>query len=441
MSLEKTIEVFALLLILAASLRAVMAVMVLAGHNFATSRHQRKKREQFRIDALRLFEQFGRQEAHYTPEALDKHDQGKRKFKIIKRVQENLTGDVCSFYLAHEDGGTIPAYKPGQHLTFDLSIPGQAQPVVRCYSLSETPTSPQNYYRVTIKKQIAPINSPSGTPNGVSSCFFHNQLSEGDIVIAAPPAGSFCLNQTSDRPIALIAGGVGLTPLLSMMNWLAATRSQREVWLFYGVRNRSEHAFYDHLRAISQSIKNIRIVIFYSHPTQHCRRGIDYHVPGLITTDILASVLKSQNYEFYLCGPPPMMQSISRGLSAWGVAAVDIHTENFGARKLRSAPGNHFQNTDTQESAKSLSGEKFQIHFARSKKTVPWTRRNGTLLDLAEACGVNARCSCRAGQCGTCKVALKTGEIDYIKAPQTEPGAGFCLPCVTYPKSDLVLDL
>ncbi len=394
--------------------------------------------EQFRHNTLKLSEQF----KHPPDLHIDTvTEPTRRKFRIGKRVHENLKGDICSFYLLADDGRSIPAYTPGQHLTFELNVPGQNQPVVRCYSLSETPTNPQKYYRITVKKQRAPITSPTDTPDGLSSCFFHDQLAENDVVLASLPIGAFCLNQASKRPIALIAGGVGLTPLLSMLNWLAATDSQRDVWLFYGVRDRTEHTFYDHLQALSQSMNNIRVVIFYSHPTANCRRGVDYHVPGVIRTDVIAALLRSQDYEFYLCGPPPMMRSVNLGLRAWGVAADDIKSESFGATKLTSSSQSPLENSsDGQENIESAP-EKFQIHFARSNKTVSWTKHNGTLLELAETCGVNARCSCRAGQCGTCRIALRTGEVDYIKTPQTKLDAGFCLPCVTQPKSDLVLDL
>ena len=432
MQIETMIEVGGLVLVGAALLRAAIAAVSFAARYMRFGHRKRKQIKQFRAMAADHIRRHDVVRKHFQPAW-----EGKRQFRIVRRIYENVKGDVCSFYLAPLDGKPLPPYRPGQFLTIHLPIPG----MTRCYSLSEYPAERQRHYRLTVKKLLPPAHAAAGTPPGLSSCYLHDQLNEGAIVEAVAPAGSFCLEQSSDRPVVLIAGGVGLTPLLSMLNWLVATRSQRPIWVFYGVRNRSEHAFYDHLHTLRRHCPNMRLVVFYSRPTAACRKGIDYDVEGHVSVNVLKAVLVARTYEFYICGPPPLMQTVTRGLAQWGVPPADIKLETFGSASatLRS----RFLNTMGVPNSMPLakSSQTRQIKFVRSKKTVTWAERDGTLLELAEACGVRARCSCRAGQCGSCKVPLKRGAVDYLQEPLTMPEAGSCLLCITQPRTDLVLDL
>jgi len=136
--------------------------------------------------------------------------------------------DVCSFYLAPHDGKPLPRFLPGQYLTFQLRPPGQAKPIVRCYSLSDRPGVPERY-RVTIKRVAAPPDKKE-IPPGVASNYFHDHLQVGDILDVKAPAGQFVLDLQATTPVVFLAGGVGVTPLLSMINALAEARSSREVW-------------------------------------------------------------------------------------------------------------------------------------------------------------------------------------------------------------------
>lgn len=445
MTLETIVETAGILLVAAVMLRASMAAIVLAGQNMNVSLRARRQMNEFRDQAgkrlsmrgpsLRSLEERGPQQSQDLAQPRAKNP-ALRQFKIVKRVYENLKGDVCSFYLAPDDGKPIASYRPGQFLTFELNIPGEPQPVTRCYSLSQCPTNPQDTYRVTIKRLLAPPNAARGTRAGLSSNYFHDRLPEGSVVEATLPAGEFCLDHTSVRPVVLVAGGVGATPLISMLNWLAAMQSQREIWFFYGVRDRSDHAFYDQLKVIRERMPNVRTVVFYANPSARCHKGLDYDVEGYVSVDVMRTLLKANNYEFYVCGPPAMMQTVTTGLRKWGVGEPDIMTESFGASAAPAAtapPDALVGGKDTEQS--------FRVKFAKSKKTVKWTGRNGSLLELAEVCGVRARCACRAGQCGTCKIAISSGEVGYVSQPQAELEAGFCLPCIAHPKTDLVLEL
>ena len=248
---------------------------------------------------------------------------GYRKFEIDRKVME--ADGICSFYLVAHDRKPLPAFKPGQYLTFRLSIPGRDKPVIRCYSLSDSPHPKQ--YRVTIKRVGSPPDAPAAPP-GLVSNYFHEQLSEGDILDVQAPRGHFFLDPKLERPAVLIAGGVGVTPLLSMVNSIVATRSGREVVFFYSVKNRSEHAFKETLEGVPEQHPNIRLVVAYSKPSPEDERseGRGYHHTGRVDVELIKSYLQSTNYEFYICGPPAMMETLNKQLLRWGVAEQDINT-------------------------------------------------------------------------------------------------------------------
>lgn len=354
---------------------------------------------------------------------------GFRKFYIHKRVDE--ADGITSFYLRPYDGKPVPRYLPGQHLTFRLQIPGNPKPVVRCYSLSDAPIH-DNQYRVSIKRLGAPPGS-ADIPDGLGSCFFHDTLEVDRIVDVRAPGGNFYLDMTDKRPAVLIAGGIGLTPMLSMINTIAYTKSKREVWLFYAVMNKRQHVMASHLKRLAREHGNVHIVICYSEPTRNCVKGRDFHYRGLINRRLLQGLLPSKDCQFYLCGPPPMQNAIIRELEDWGVAEKDIKWESFGKRKGKkpAAPA-------VGDSGPRV--EPIEIVFARSGKVGKWTSEDETVLDVAEAAGVVMDSGCRAGQCGTCATAIKQGTVRYPEEPGTQPLPGTCLTCMAIPKEGLVLD-
>ncbi|GBF27140.1 flavohemoprotein [bacterium MnTg02] len=429
-------EVGGLLLIAAVSVRAAISIYSIAGRRAHANRQDREYIQLFEFLSSSILKKF---EAEREKPELSWT--GKRKFRVVRRQYEDYNNDICSFFLAPYDHRPLPPYRPGQFLTFELPIAGQPQPVVRCYSLSDSPTVNQQYYRISIKRLAPPPHAPPGTPPGLSSNYFHDNLREGDIVEVLAPSGEFCIDQQSERPVVLIAGGVGLTPLISMLNALAASRSKREIWFFYGVRNRGDHAMYDHLQRVRRQNPNVRTVIFYGDPTSKCRKGIDYDVEGFVSVELIKSLLKARNYKFYVCGPPPMMELVTTGLEEWGVPADDIMFEAFGPASLKKTAKLEDAAGESDDAGRQEPAKIFKVVFARSKKTVQWTKSMGTLLDLAEANGVKARCGCRAGNCGTCVTPLRQGEVDYVHKPGKDPEPGYCLPCIALPKSDLVIDI
>jgi len=177
---------------------------------------------------------------------------GFREFSVQRRQFEDEGRSICSFYLVPCDGKPLPSFRPGQFLTFrlDVSDPAEGEPnnVVRCYSLSDSPRP--DHYRVSIKRVPAPLDHPEAPP-GVSSGFFHDHVQVGDHLMVRAPSGHFHLVEDEPLPIVLIGGGIGITPMLSILNSVLERGVEREIWLYYGVRNGSEHIVKEHLQALA----------------------------------------------------------------------------------------------------------------------------------------------------------------------------------------------
>lgn len=354
---------------------------------------------------------------------------GFRKFRIEGKVLE--AEHCCSFYLAPHDGRPLPPYLPGQYLTFRLQIPGQTREITRCYSLSDSPDH-SDYYRVTIKRIPPPGNAPDAPPGLVSS-HFHDRLQVGDIVDAKAPSGHFHLDVNSRTPVVLVGGGIGVTPALAMLNYLVSAPGKREVWFFYGVRNGREHILKDYLREIAAQHSNVHLVACYSDPLPDEKAEEDYNFSERVSVDLFKRVLEVNNFDFYICGPPPMMESLTKGLSQWGVPDERIHFEAFGPASVKKVA--------KAEPGQAAQASSVEVNFVRSNKTVPWTSATGSLLELAEAHGIRIDSGCRAGSCGTCVTAVRDGQVDYPSGkPDFDIEKGSCLACVAVPRSALSLD-
>ena len=350
---------------------------------------------------------------------------GHRKFRVVQRIPEGES--ICSFVLKPHDGGQIAPFLPGQHLTFQLRLPGESRPIVRCYSISGA-TSDRDHYRVTIKRRPESEEPVSEHPKG-SSAYFHDIVKEGDILDLRSPGGVFFLDESARRPVVFLAGGVGLTPFYSMLERVATQEPDREAWLFYAVNDSSHHIWADELRALAARRDNIHLRVVYSKPSAGCVHGSDYDVSGRIDRALLEQELPSNNYQFYMCGPPPMMTALTDALVDWGVPRSDVHFEAFGAPAVKE-----FANTEV-----NLTQPTAEVNFTHSGKTITWRPEDGSLLELAEKHGIDIPSGCRSGSCGTCSTAITSGEVTYVAPPQADPGAGSCLPCTAIPREKLTL--
>ncbi len=351
---------------------------------------------------------------------------GFRKFRVDRLQRE--CDLITSVYLTPHDGKSLPSFLPGQYLTIQWKVPGHSKPIVRCYSLSDGPG--RNYYRCTIKQVMPPAGQPEAPP-GIASTYINEVLREGDILDVKAPRGNFVLDINEQRPVVLLAAGIGVTPLASMLHALCNSGSDRKAIMIYGVGNSLGHALNLELSSLCSSHDTVQQVICYSSPLESDVIGRHYHVAGRISISLLRELLQSNDFEFYLCGPSTFMTDLVEGLIAWGVPAASIHSESFGpaAVKKRTVP-------------MPAEGQKPgpQVAFDRSDKIVQWDPNSGSLLELAESQGVEVESGCRAGNCGTCALAIKSGRVAYLEDPNCEVEKGTCLPCVCIPDGPIVLD-
>ncbi len=356
--------------------------------------------------------------------------EGFREFMVQRRVFEDGNRSICSFYLTPVDGQALAAFRPGQFLTFKLPIedPVTHQPktVVRCYSLSDRPRP--DHYRVSIKRVPAPADRPDAPP-GLFSSFFHDHVQEGSRLLVKAPSGHFHLMEEEPLPIVLIAGGIGITPMLSILNTVLEGGIKREVWLYYGVRNGNEQIMKEHLQALARRYDNFHLHVCYSAPKEADVEGVDYQHSGRVDIPLLRSSLKLMRYQFYVCGPKPMMESLVPGLEEWGVDAGDIYYESFGPATL----------IKHEKPASEMLARPITVTFSQSGKSIIWDPDVGSLLAFAEDNGIDVESGCRAGSCGSCQTELQTGKVEYNQQPDADVEPGHCLLCISTPKSDITL--
>ena len=333
---------------------------------------------------------------------------------------------VISIRLEDPTGAALPAARPGQYLTLRVQ-PHEGRAVLRNYSLSGPPGA--GYYRVTVKRER----------DGVASGYLHGRLAVGDRLDTAAPRGTFILDGTQ-APVLLISAGIGATPVLAMLQALARERTDREVWWLHGARNGREHPFAAEARALLASLPNVRTQVSYSRPGPDDVRGRDFDSVGRLSGSTLAELNPPGDAEAYVCGPAPFMDELGAGLAALGFDASHIRTEPFGPAASQT-PGIAATPARAPHPPAGPPGTGPTIAFARSDVTIPWSAEYGTLLELAEACDVPVRWSCRTGVCHTCETTLIAGSVDYSPDPVEPATDGSVFICCSQPRDDIVLDL
>jgi ferredoxin-NADP reductase len=349
--------------------------------------------------------------------------QGWREFQVIRKRPES--DEITSFELQPLDGEALPVFAPGQFLTLELPIPGQAKPVVRTYSLSDFPPAgqPIHHYRLSIKREPAPQGQ--NVPPGLASNFLHDHIGEGASLRVRPPAGNFVLNTSSSKPIVLISNGVGITPMVAMAKAAIAQPNQRRIWFVHGCRNAQFHAFRGEMAELAAKHPNLILHIAYSRPGDGDSGR--YQSKGYVDGALLRALV-DQDADYFLCGSPPFMQGLIGELKQAGIDETAIHFEMFSR-----APAPTGGPTPTT-----------LVTFATSGQSAPWTSSDpdATLLSFAEDQGLEPAFSCRAGVCGTCACRLIEGEVTYISEPSAPVASGSALICIAKPKgANLSLEL
>lgn len=348
-----------------------------------------------------------------------------RPFRIARAIQESST--VRSLVLESADGAAKVPHLAGQHLRLRLindGTSGSAGPLPsRTYTLSSAPEDPA--YRISVKHA------------GAVSQRLH-RLQEGELVEIQGPAGAFTIDAAQRRPAVLLAAGIGITPILSMLRHLVLegvrTRQRRPAWIFHSAKTKAERAFDQEIAqlvgAAEGTVRSVRVL----GSGQGAKASDDYDAIGRIDLDLLQACLPLADYDFYLCGPVGFMQSLYDGLRALNIADERIHAEAFGPSGLhRSGQAPVPGPADAAPSPVAA-----QVVFSASGKQVRWNPGDGSILEIAEQAGLAPAYGCRSGSCGTCKARISEGKVAYLTTPTAQVGADEALICCAVPASALV---
>ena len=345
----------------------------------------------------------------------------------ISRIDRECV-DVISLSLQPADERPLTRPLPGQFVVLRLRPGLNAPPLFRSYSLSGPLSDAQ--YRVSVKVE----------PNGAAGTYLSSKVGPGDVLDVSEPRGSFVL-QPGEGPVVLVSAGIGATPVLAMLHALAAAASPRQVWWFHGARNRRSHSFAEESRGLLELLRRGRGHVRYSRPGVEDRQGLDYDAAGHLTTKVLDELGVPREGDFYLCGPTSFLNDLRTGLTAWGVASSRVHSEVFsGGPSLM--PGVVGAQVRPPHQPAGAPGTGPLVSFARSGIAVRWRASDDqNLLELAEACDVPVRWSCRSGVCHNCESGLISGSVTYQPDPLDLPAEGNVLICCSRPRGDVVLDV
>jgi ferredoxin-NADP reductase len=339
---------------------------------------------------------------------------GFRPFTVTARQRE--TPQVVSLSLRPGDGGRLVAFQAGQHVAVELRD-RQGTAHYRSYSLSRWPGARGEAWTITVRREG---RGQHGATSG--SALIHDQVRAGDSLALTAPQGSFTLDQAQHPDVVLVAGGVGLTPLLAMAQHAAAAGRARQLTLLYGARTAQDLIAPGELARLSRAGLDVRV--FLSRP------GDDPAPAGLATVNRritgrdLVRLATGTPRDFYLCGPGPMVAGLIAALRRAGVDESAIHAESFTGNQLAATV------IEVPDGGR-------EVTFTTSVHTVLWTDAQSTVLDLAEAAGITVPAACRAGACGTCRLQIESGSVSYLQAPALPLDPDECLACIAVPASRL----
>jgi ferredoxin-NADP reductase/MOSC domain-containing protein YiiM len=350
---------------------------------------------------------------------------GFRRLAVTAIDQES--GDVLSLTIQDPDGQPLPAALPGQYVVLRLQ-PTAGAPFFRSYSLSG-PVSTQRY-RISVKIE----------PNGAGGTYLRERVRVGDTLDVSSPRGSFIL-QAGDGPVVLLSAGIGATPLLAMLHALAAERSPREVLWVHAARDREHHPFAAEVSRLMLALARGRSYVCFSRPGSLDKIGEDFDFRGRLSRSMFDAAGVPPDADVYLCGPNRFMADMKEALSTFGVEPARIHIEIFNGSEPMT-PGVVSAATRSPHRPKDDTGTGPLVSFARSGIAAHWKpSAYQTILELAEACDVPVRWSCRTGVCHSCESGLISGEIVYGPEPLDKPADGNILVCCSQPVRDVVVDL
>lgn len=345
---------------------------------------------------------------------------------------EAQSHSIRSLYLEPADGAGLPLFQAGQHLPLRFNIDGDVH--IRTYSLSSAPSD--DFFRISVKR------------DGRVSTHLHEQIRVGDLLEARAPQGHFTVAPHERRPLVLLAAGIGITPLLSMLREVVyqglRTRRIRPTWFIQSSRTLADQPFRRELdRLLEDAGDAVRVVRLLSQPEAEAIQGEDFDLSGRIDVALLKDLLTVEDYDqpdFVVCGPGSFTQALYDGLRELDIRDSRVHAETFGPSTLRRRPDPDAVVIEQPPAATTS----VPVVFQRSAKEARWQPDGGSLLELAESRGLRPEFSCRGGSCGTCKTRLISGQVHYPLPPAEVPDDGQVLICCAIPAQGaqpLVLDI
>jgi ferredoxin-NADP reductase len=351
---------------------------------------------------------------------------GFRRLAVTAIDQESA--DVLSLTMRSTDSRPLRTALPGQYVVLRLERSAGSPPLFRSYSLSGPPS--QEQYRISVKIE----------PNGAGGTYLRDAVRVGNVLDVSEPRGSFILD-SGERPVVLVSAGIGATPVLAMLHSLATAHSTRQVLWLYGTRDREHHPFAAEVRRLIVSLSNSRSVVCYSRPGTGDKMPEDFNTAGHLSQTVFDNVGIPRDADVYLCGPVPFMAEMKKALALSGVAPQRIHVELFNGSEPMT-PGVVGAEIRAPHVPEHDTGTGVLVSFARSGIAAHWNASAyESILELAEACDVPVRWSCRTGVCHSCESGLVSGTVVYGPQPLEKPADGNLLVCCSQPVQDVVIDL
>jgi ferredoxin-NADP reductase len=323
---------------------------------------------------------------------------------------EHESEDVLSLTMQSADGRPLPAALPGQYVVLRLQRPAGG-PLFRSYSLSGAVS--RERYRISVKIE----------PGGSAGTHLREHVGLGDTLDVSSPRGSFIL-ESGERPVVLLSAC-----------------STRQVFWFHGARNRQYHPFAAEVRRLLLTLTRGRGHVCYSRPGSQDKMGEDFDTTGYLSRSVFEEVGVPREADVYLCGPSRFMAEMKEALATFGVAPERIHAEIFNGSESMT-PGIVRAATRAPHPPEDDADTGPLISFARSGIAAHWKpSTHQSILELAEACDVPVRWSCRTGVCHNCESGLISGLVAYGPEPLDQPADGNVLVCCSRPIGDVVVDL
>lgn len=247
---------------------------------------------------------------------------GWREFVVQEKNPESSL--ITSFVLEPVDGGPVANFEPGQYISVAVQVPALGLQQIRQYSLSDAPNG--RSYRISVKRETGSETQPPGYVSNL----LHDHIQVCDRLRLAPPHGNFYIDVDATTPVVLISGGVGLTPMVSMLRRVLQSPEERQVVFVHGARNSAVQAMKSRLRRAAQEHPNFKLVVFYNEPLEQDAQGRDYDYPGLVDVKLIADSILLPDADYYICGPIPFMRMQHDALMNLGVHEPRIHYEVFG---------------------------------------------------------------------------------------------------------------